>query len=173
MASVELLFVVGSGSADRTKIQRVLPYLFKLAGDQDVQVAGLAFRKAIDLFYTILEPFNSADEAKYYRFIIDNFIVVSKSTIMHSLFFAKLPEVCSVIEWLAMHCIKYNKTCSQNDQYELIDSVLKQYGMYSNSDREVLIESISRIWCPNVIPFFGSMLNIEKVLGFKEGVRIA
>jgi hypothetical protein len=35
------------------------------------------------------------------------------------------------------------------------------------------MESISQLWSPSIVPFFGSMLNIEKVLGFKEGVKIA
>lgn len=173
MAAVELLFVVGSGSTDRTKMQRVLPYLFTLTNDADVQVAGLALRRLLELFYTIAEPFGSADDTKYYRAILENFTVLSKSVVLRSLFFEKLPDICGVVEWLAMHCVRFNRGCSQTDQHELVDAVLKQYGVYSANDKEVLIESISQLWSPSVVPFFGSMLNVEKVLGFKEGIRIA
>lgn len=167
MVAVELLYVLGSGSSDRTKMQKVLPYLFTLTTDADVQVAGLALRKITDLFFTIAEPFGSADESKFYRALVENFTVLSKSAMLRSLFFQKLPEICSIIEWLALHCLKYNRNCSQNDQHELVNGVLRQYGTYSSNEKEVLIESISELWSPGVIPFFGSMLNIEKVLGFK------
>jgi hypothetical protein len=61
MVATELLYIVGSGSMDRVKIQKVIPYLFVITSDPDVQVASLAFRKVIDLFYTIVEPFSSTD----------------------------------------------------------------------------------------------------------------
>jgi hypothetical protein len=35
------------------------------------------------------------------------------------------------------------------------------------------MNSLAEIWIPAVVPIFGSMLNIEKLLGFKEGVKIA
>jgi len=135
MVAVELLYIVGCGSTDRNKVQRVLPYLFTLAADSDVQVAGLALRKITDLFYTMAEPFSNAEDSKYYRAVVENFTVLSKSTMLRSLFFKKLPQICSIVEWLALHCLKYNRNCSQTDHYELVDAVLKQYGMYSANEK--------------------------------------
>lgn len=54
MVAIELLYIIGSGVTDRTKIQRVLPYLITLTTDTDVQVASLAFLKSIDIFYTVV-----------------------------------------------------------------------------------------------------------------------
>ena len=38
---------------------------------------------------------------------------------------------------------------------------------------EVLLSSASKLWLPSFIPFFCSMLNNEKVLGFGESVKVA
>jgi hypothetical protein len=70
-----------------------------------------------------------------------------------------------------IHYLKHNRNAPVSD--DLLDSVLKQYGVYNSSEKEILMGSIAEVWAPNVVPFFGSTLNIEKVLGFKEGVKIA
>lgn len=97
MVAIELLYVVGSGSTDRTKIQRILPYLINLTADTDVQVAGLAFLKSIDIFYTIVEPFSSLEETKYYKTIVENFSTLSKSTPLRCLFLEQLPRIYKII----------------------------------------------------------------------------
>lgn len=55
----------------------------------------------------------------------------------------------------------------------MIESILKQYGSLNANEKEVLLSNASKIWIPNFIPFFGSMMNIEKVLCFQESLKIA
>lgn len=73
-----------------------------------------------------------------------------------------------------VHTLKYNpKNINLRDHLALVDAVFKRYGVLNSCEKEILMESISHVWNPNIEPFFVSMLNVEKVSGFREGVRIA
>lgn len=134
LSAVELLYVVGRASTPKVKLTKVIPFLLNLMGDSEERVATYSLRCLINLFFTFVDIFNSLEDTKYYRTIIEGFNVALKSSVLRLVLFEKLPDILKILEWLALNQLKHVKNFQvQADQNALIESILKQYGSLNSN----------------------------------------